>query len=334
MRTADICSTCPSFTNSICTLYDGPTLTNSQIVSLDNLTTVITKLNNNLVPLTSTASPTISSVYLGQLFLNRTSPSLFYSYTTGTGSSDWVQLQNFNLSNNIVADSSSTTKYPSVNAIKTYTDRAELITSSTANITIANTVLSTSITQITGLTSPGSLALPTSPISGVKYIVWNSSVPQGITINTTDGSPIFGQGGGTPENYFKIPHLSIYSFTYSGGSVSGWLIEDLTISGSTLTYTPITIGASTTVTIYSSVTSVTGTIGSGGQLKLPTNTPQTPEFIVQNAASNSLTVISTSPDVFFGPSISGTVTTLSISTNDWVSFRYVEQAGWFVTILS
>jgi hypothetical protein len=343
MRTADLCPTCATFTNALCVLYNGAALTNTNIQPLDTLSTALTKINNNLVPETGIVAPTTSAVYLGQNFLNTASSNLYYAGSVGNGSGDWIQLSTIayvnsyaqtlaNLSNSITSDAASTTKYPSVNAIKGYIDQFRLTNTSIISLTLANTVITTSFTQVSGVTSPGSLAVPTSPVSGVKYIVWNTSSISSITINTTDTSVFFGQGNLTPGSSFIIPYLSIFSFTYIAGA--GWLVSDLTIVSSTLVYSNVTIGASVTFTPKAAVTSISGTIGVGGNLLFSTNLPQIPEFIINNAASNNLTVNRSGSDIFFGPTISGTVTTLTLSPNTWTSFRYVAAGGWLVTTVS
>jgi hypothetical protein len=94
MRTAQICPTCATFINAKCVLYDGDFLTNTNIAPLDSIETAIVKINNNLVPLTGAYPPSISSTYLGQLYIDITGPTLYYSSAVGTGPGDWNILCN------------------------------------------------------------------------------------------------------------------------------------------------------------------------------------------------------------------------------------------------
>ena len=92
MRTAEICPTCATYTNAVCVLYDGPYLTNTDIDPLDSVTTAITKINNNLVPVYGTVAPTASAVYIGQLYVNTAAPALYYAKSVGSSAADWVLL--------------------------------------------------------------------------------------------------------------------------------------------------------------------------------------------------------------------------------------------------
>jgi len=347
MRTADLCSTCPTFTNALCVLYNGTALPNTLIQPLDALSVALTKIDSNLVPKTGVAAPATSATYLGQEFLNTINSNFYYAASVGNGASDWIQLSTVpyvtsyaqtlaNISNNVVTDAASTTKYPSVNAIKTYTDQFTLTSSAIVNLTVANTVISHSLTAIATVTSPGSLAMPTSPVSGIKYIVWNTGVSAGVTINTTDSSVFFGQGGFVPGTSFVVPFLSIFSFTFINGS--GWLIADLTISDSNLVITAATIGTSGYTPIRG-VTQVTS-VDSGGFVQLPSGANAYGEFIIWNVTGGTLNVAPTSPEITFGPRGTSSTTPVAMATAVYYSFKYVFGAsgsstgGWFVTALS
>jgi hypothetical protein len=45
MRTASICPTCPTYTNSVCVLYDGPYLENLDVAPLTDLEEIIQKID-------------------------------------------------------------------------------------------------------------------------------------------------------------------------------------------------------------------------------------------------------------------------------------------------
>ena len=498
MRTADLCSTCPTFTNALCVLYNGTALPNTLIQPLDALSVALTKIDSNLVPLSGVAAPTNNARYVGQQYINTITSTLYYAVTVGNGAADWVTVQNTtiidgahggtgvantgktitlggnfittgsypltleltdttsvalptsgtlatlsnaetltnktlsapsitggtiasptitsptisngtfssptistptitsptissptitgggtingtdatvlqvttnlsssissdsgsvtkypsvnstqnyvtgyaqtlaNISNNVVTDAASTTKYPSVNSIKGYVDQFTLTSTATINLTVANTVLSHSFTGVASVTSPGSLAVPTSPVSGIKYIVWNLGVSAGVTINTTDGTVFYGQGGFTPSLSFIIPYLSIFSFTFINGA--GWIIADLTISDSNLVITAATIGTSGYIPIRG-ITQVTS-VGSGGFVQLPSGANAYGEFIIWNATGGTLNVAPTSPEITFGPRGTSSTTPVSMATATYYSFKYVFGAsgtstgGWFVTALS
>lgn len=90
MRTAQICPTCSTYENALCTLYNGTLLPNTQISPLDSVQVAFQKIDTNLVPISGTAVPAVSSLYLGQLYI-RTSgnKNLYYAQTKGGGAADW-----------------------------------------------------------------------------------------------------------------------------------------------------------------------------------------------------------------------------------------------------
>ena len=92
MRTAAICPTCATYENSLCILYNGEYLTNTDIDPLDSVETAIIKINNNLVPLTGIVAPTNSAVYIGQLYVDTVVPTLYFAKSIGSGAADWVAL--------------------------------------------------------------------------------------------------------------------------------------------------------------------------------------------------------------------------------------------------
>jgi hypothetical protein len=89
MRTAAICPTCATYENALCIIYNGPYLTNIDVAPLEDLQSVLAKINTNLVPKTGTTAPTSSATYLGQTYLNTTKSLLYFAKSIGTGATDW-----------------------------------------------------------------------------------------------------------------------------------------------------------------------------------------------------------------------------------------------------
>jgi hypothetical protein len=89
MRTAAICPTCATYENALCIIYNGPYLTNIDVAPLEDLQSVLAKINTNLVPLSGTTAPSSSATYLGQTYLNTTNSLLYFAKAVGTGASDW-----------------------------------------------------------------------------------------------------------------------------------------------------------------------------------------------------------------------------------------------------
>jgi len=89
MRTAAICPTCATYENALCIIYNGNYLPNIQVSPLESLPSILTKINNNLVPLSGTTTPSSSATYLGQLYLNTTKSMLYFAKSIGTGATDW-----------------------------------------------------------------------------------------------------------------------------------------------------------------------------------------------------------------------------------------------------
>lgn len=80
MRTAEICPTCATTQNALCILYNSTYLNNINVNPLDNLETILGKINTNLVPLTGEGKPdSVVSTYLGQLYLDTLTNILYYS---------------------------------------------------------------------------------------------------------------------------------------------------------------------------------------------------------------------------------------------------------------
>ena len=89
MRTAAICPTCAVYENAKCIVYNGPFLSNIKANPLEDLETILGKINNNLVPLSGTIAPNTSATYLGQTYLNTTTKLLYFAKSVGTGVTDW-----------------------------------------------------------------------------------------------------------------------------------------------------------------------------------------------------------------------------------------------------
>jgi hypothetical protein len=89
MRTAAICPTCATYENALCIIYNGPYLTNIKVNPLEDLPTILAKINNNLVPLSGIVAPSTSATYLGQTYLNTAKSMLYFAKAVGTGASDW-----------------------------------------------------------------------------------------------------------------------------------------------------------------------------------------------------------------------------------------------------
>lgn len=89
MRTAAICPTCAVYENALCIVYNGPYLTNIKVNPLEDLQSVLAKINTNLVPLSGTTAPSSSATYLGQTYLNTAKSMLYLAKAVGTGAADW-----------------------------------------------------------------------------------------------------------------------------------------------------------------------------------------------------------------------------------------------------
>ena len=89
MRTAAICPTCAVYENAKCIIYNGPIITNIKVNPLEDLESILAKINNNLVPIFGTTAPSIPATYLGQTYLNTTTKVLYFAKSVGTGATDW-----------------------------------------------------------------------------------------------------------------------------------------------------------------------------------------------------------------------------------------------------
>ena len=125
MRTAQICPTCATFTNAACVIYDGLYLSNINVSPLDpldvalgfinssvgtintsingintsinnintsisNINTSIANINIRFTPLFGAGGPTgRTSTYIGQTYIDTTNNQMYFSYTTGVGTTTW-----------------------------------------------------------------------------------------------------------------------------------------------------------------------------------------------------------------------------------------------------
>ena len=89
MRVASICPTCATYTNAVCVIYDGPYLSNIDASPMDDLDKILGKINTNLVPISGNGAPSTVPKYVGQLYVDKTTPSLYYAIGT-TSTSNWV----------------------------------------------------------------------------------------------------------------------------------------------------------------------------------------------------------------------------------------------------
>ena len=112
MRTAALCPTCATYTNSICVIYNGNYLPNINASPLDPMDTILSNINgtvggintsitninnsvsninnqlNGLYPLYGSGVPTMNSSYVGQIYIDITAGQLFYSISSGS-STTW-----------------------------------------------------------------------------------------------------------------------------------------------------------------------------------------------------------------------------------------------------
>lgn len=217
MRIADICPTCATYTNAVCVIYDGPYLTNINVSPLDNLQDILGSINDNLVPIVQTGVPSGTAVYVGQLYVNSTSGTMYYANSIAGGGGSWTQL----------APSSAIPTTPSLNAVLAVGN------TSTYNINIQDVLVApTTITTITPggigiVDATGAINIGTSVIS-----VYNTGVINNIDIDGITGSIRITTGGGTGEilatnlsgnQTFQLPNAS--------GTIA--LTSDITLQNAT-----------------------------------------------------------------------------------------------------
>jgi hypothetical protein len=84
MRTAEICPTCAVYQNAECIIYNGLYLTNIVVNPLDDLQTILSNINTNLVPKTGVGLPTSPATYKGQLYVDDNTSIVYCASTAGT----------------------------------------------------------------------------------------------------------------------------------------------------------------------------------------------------------------------------------------------------------
>jgi len=89
MRTAAVCPTCATYTNALCIVYDGEYLPTLDVSPLDNLESILGKIDEKVGPKTGTTSPTINAEFIGQLYVDTLRDLLYYAKSVGTGATDW-----------------------------------------------------------------------------------------------------------------------------------------------------------------------------------------------------------------------------------------------------
>jgi hypothetical protein len=89
MRTAAICPTCATYENALCIIYNGPYLTNLDIVPLESIQEILVKIDANFVPTTGITASINSAIYLGQQHLDTDINQLYSAKTIGFGAADW-----------------------------------------------------------------------------------------------------------------------------------------------------------------------------------------------------------------------------------------------------
>ena len=84
MRTSNICPTCSTFSNALCTLYNGVPLTTLGILELDDLETALTKIDTYLTPVGYTVG-TLPAGTIGQkaYVTDATAPTYLGTLTGG-----------------------------------------------------------------------------------------------------------------------------------------------------------------------------------------------------------------------------------------------------------
>ena len=92
MRTAEICPTCATYENALCIIYNGPYLSNIDADPLDDLPTILGKINTNLVTTVGLSAPITSAGYRGKTYLNTTTNLFYIAKSSGSGASDWLML--------------------------------------------------------------------------------------------------------------------------------------------------------------------------------------------------------------------------------------------------
>ena len=119
MRTAAICPTCATYTNSVCVIYDGPYLSNLGISPTSSLEDALQQINSVAGTFEKTANKSTNITADQSSNVKYPSVKAVYDWVTSAfGPALTFTPENVaNKSINIVTDQSSNTKYPSVKAV-------------------------------------------------------------------------------------------------------------------------------------------------------------------------------------------------------------------------
>ena len=92
MRTAQNCPICATYIDASCITYNGPSLSNIDSNPGDALDGILININTNLAPVVGTVAPTQNALYVGQLYVNIATNTIYYAHATGTGAADWIAI--------------------------------------------------------------------------------------------------------------------------------------------------------------------------------------------------------------------------------------------------
>ena len=87
MRVAEICPNCATYINASCIIYNGDYLTNLDVSPLDSLDDILAAIDEAIPPLSGSGVPTSIPIYIGQLYLDISTPYLYIGL--GTNSPNW-----------------------------------------------------------------------------------------------------------------------------------------------------------------------------------------------------------------------------------------------------
>lgn len=157
MRTAAICPTCATYTNSVCVVYDGPYLSNLDVNPLTDLEEVFQKVDGKIGAMIATLQPKLG--YTPENLANK-------SANTSLGLSD--------------------SAYPTQKAVKTYVDNA--LSSSTKQVKVSLSqaqilTLGTNPVTLVPAQGAGKVIFPVSVVMNYKFgtLAYSTSVNVLIT---------------------------------------------------------------------------------------------------------------------------------------------------------
>lgn len=208
MRIAEICPTCATYINASCIIYDGPYLSNIDVSPLDPLDQILGSINNNLVPVIGTTAPTTNATYVGQLYVNTVTGTIYYAITTGAGAADWVAIVDAN-------DFPPAVNLQSVlTAGNTATNRNIIMNGNAGYQIYLNGTGSNSYVTITGKYGTDVVV---STMSAAGFFINNNTT--NFSLETTpNGSTIYGDGTNTLELFANPANYNNNSLTYPSGT--------------------------------------------------------------------------------------------------------------------